>query len=349
MGLAEIRNLIKPVIKEIELRSLSGKIIAIDAFNYLYQFLAAIRQEDGTPLKDSKGRITSHLYGLFYRTIHLMEEGLRPVFVFDGKHPEFKKEEQKRREEMKKKLEEKYKKVLELGIKKDLRKYAQGIVRLTPDMVKDAMRLLDAMGIPYVQAPSEGEAQAAYMARKGDVYSTASQDYDSLLFGSPRVVRNLAITGKRKVPRKDIYVEIKPELIELEEVLKYLGLTREQLIALALLIGTDYNPDGIPGVGLKTAYELVKKFGNNFEKLFEYVNWKKYYPELDWRELMEFFLDPPVTDNYKIEFKEPDEEKIIKILVEEHDFNEQRVRNAIERLKRAIRAGAQSNLLSFFK
>jgi len=156
MGLAEIRELIKPVIKEVDLSYFSGKKIALDAFNALYQFLSAIRQPDGSPLMDSKGRITSHLSGLFYRTKNLLEYGIKPIYVFDGKHPEFKKKEIEIREEVKKKMEEKYRKALEMGIKSDLKKYASGTSRLTPDMVEDAKNLLDAMGIPWIQAPSEG-------------------------------------------------------------------------------------------------------------------------------------------------------------------------------------------------
>jgi len=346
MGLSEIRELIKPVIKEVDLSYFSGKRIALDAFNALYQFLSAIRQPDGSPLMDSKGRVTSHLSGLFYRTKNLIENGIKPIYVFDGKNPEFKKKEIEIREEIKKKMEEKYKKALEMGIKSDLKKYAAGISRLTPDMIEDAKRLLDAMGVPWIQAPSEGEAQAAYLVIKGIVDYTGSQDYDSLLFGSPRVSRNLTITGKRKVKGREI--DIKPEVIELQEVLNYLKLTREKLIWFSLLVGTDYNPEGIPGVGVKTAYELVKNT-NDPDKLFKYVGWDKYYSDIDWRDLVEFFMDPPVVDIEKIEWKEPDEEKIMKILVEEHDFNEERVKKAIEELKKSLKSGYQRSILSFFR
>ncbi len=344
MGLSEIRELIKPVIKEIELQSLSGKVVAIDAFNALYQFLSTIRQPDGTPLMDSKGRVTSHLSGLFYRTKNLLEEGIKPIYVFDGRHPEFKKEEQKRREEIKKKMEEKYKQVLELGIKEDLKKYAQGTARLTPEMVQEAKRLLDAMGIPYVQAPSEGEAQAAYLVKSGKADYTASKDYDSLLFGSPQVVRNLSITGRRKLPNGRT-IEVKPEVIKLSDVLDLLKLDQKQLIAMALIIGTDYNPDGIPGYGPKKAYETVRKF-KDLGKLFKYVGWEKHY-DVDWRTLIEFFENPPVREDIEIEWREPDEEKIIKILVEEHDFSEERVKKAISEIKKAHKKGRQTSLLSF--
>lgn len=346
MGLAEIRELVKPVIKEVDLKFLSGKIVALDAFNALYQFLSAIRQQDGTPLMDSKGRITSHLSGLFYRTKNLLEEGIKPVYVFDGKHPEFKRKEIEMREELRKKMEEKYKKALEMGIKGDLKKYASFTSKLTPDMVEESKELLDAMGIPWIQAPSEGEAQAAYMVKKGLADYVGSQDYDSLLFGAPRVVRNLTITGKRKV--RGAVVEVNPEIIELQDVLNTLKFDQRKLIWFSLIIGTDYNPDGIPGIGVKTAYDLVKN-SNDPDKLFNYVGWNKYYPDISWRDLEEFFLDPPVIDIDKLEFREPDEEKIRKILIDEHDFSEERVNKAIEELKKAIKQGTQKDILSFFK
>lgn len=346
MGLAEMRELIKPVIKEVDLKFLSGKIVALDAFNTLYQFLSAIRQIDGTPLMDSKGRVTSHLSGLFYRTKNLIEEGIKPVYVFDGKHPEYKKKEIEIREEQRKKMEEKYKKALEMGIKGDLKKYAEFTSKLAPDMVEEAKELLDAMGIPWIQAPSEGEAQAAYLVKKGLADYVGSQDYDSLLFGAPRVVRNLAITGKRRV--RGVEVEISPEILELKDVLDYLKIDQRKLIWFALIVGTDYNPDGIPGIGVKTAYELVKN-SSDPERLFNYVQWNKHYKDISWKELEEFFLDPPVSDVEKIEFKEPDEEKIRKILIDEHDFSEDRVNKAIDELKKAMKQGTQKNILSFFK
>jgi len=346
MGLAEIRQLIKDCVKEVSFENLSGSIVAIDAFNALYQFLTAIRQPDGTPLMDSKGRITSHLSGIFYRTKRLLEYGIKPVYVFDGKHPDFKKKEIEIREELKKKLEEKYKKAIELGIKSDMKKYSAGTVRLTPEIVEDSKRLLDAMGIPYVQAPSEGEAQTARMVSDGVVDYAGTQDYDVLLFGAKKAVRNLVITGKKKV--RGAEVEISPEIIELDNILNCLKLTREKLIWLALIVGTDYNPDGIPGIGIKTAYELVKS-SDDPEKLFKYVGWEKHYKDIEWKELLEFFLDPPTIKVEKIEWKEPDEDKIVQILVKEHDFNEERVRKAIDELRKSYKKGTQKSILGFFK
>ncbi|MEM4441430.1 MAG: flap endonuclease-1, partial [Ignisphaera sp.] len=236
-----------------DLKALAQRVIALDAYNALYQFLAAIRQPDGTPLMDSKGNVTSHLSGLFYRTINLMEYGIKPIYVFDGKPPELKREELERRRTRKEKALEMAVKAYSEGLKKEAAKYAVQALYLTEPMVRNAKKLLEAMGVPYVEAIGEGEAQAAYIAKKGLAWGTGSQDYDSLLFGAPRLVRNLTITGKRKLPGKDIYVEIKVEVIELDKLLKALSITREQLIDVAILIGTDYNPDGVEGIGPKTA------------------------------------------------------------------------------------------------
>jgi len=330
----DLKDLIPPSAKrEIsDLRELRGKVIAIDAYNALYQFLAAIRQPDGTPLMDSKGRVTSHLSGLFYRTINIMEHGIKPVYVFDGKPPELKAKEIEARRTVRVMAEEKYKQALKEGDLEAARRYAQMASRLTDEMVEDAKKLLTAMGIPWVQAPSEGEAQAAFMAAKGDVWATASQDYDSLLFGSPRLLRNLTISGRRKLPRKDVYVEIKPELIELGKLLKALGITREQLVDIAILLGTDYNPDGVKGIGPKSALRYIKSYGS-LEKALKALPQAKFPVEPS--KIKEIFLNPPTTTNYELKWVEPDEAKIIELLVEEHDFSEERVKHAIERLKQA--------------
>ncbi len=330
-----LRELIPPeAVREVELRYLRGKIVALDAYNMLYQFLTAIRQPDGTPLMDRYGRVTSHLSGLFYRTINLAEEGVKPVYVFDGQPPELKKKALQERFRRKEEAEKKLVEARKAGVREEARKYAMQAAHLTKDMVEEAKRLLDAMGIPWVQAPEEGEAQAAYIARKGDAWAAGSQDYDSLLFGSPRLVRNLAITGRRKLPGRNEYVIVKPEIIELEKLLSSLGITREQLIVIGILLGTDYNPGGVKGYGPKTALKFVKAIGDP-RKALRAV--KAQAGDVDVERIFEYFLNPPVTDDYKIEFREPDAEAIKRILVEEHDFNPERVERAIERLRKAYR------------
>ncbi len=330
--------------KEIELTQLSGKKVAIDAFNTLYQFLAIIRDRlTGEPLKDSKGRVTSHLSGLFYRTINLLEHGIKPVYCFDGEPPEFKKEEIERREEAKRKAEEKLKEALERG--EEAITYAQATARLNEEMVEESKKLLEYMGIPWVQAKSEGEAQCAWLAKEGYVDYSASQDYDSLLFGSPKLVRNLSITGKRKLPKKEIYVEIKPEIIDLNENLSRLDISREQLIIIGILVGTDYNPNGVKGVGVKKALELVKKH-KTLDRVLKFVSWDF---DVDAHQIYNFFLNPPIETNVKIEWGEINEDKIMKFLVEERDFSEERIRKALEKVKEAQKKGTQKSLQSWFQ
>jgi len=313
--------------KTVDLNHFSGKKVAIDAFNALYQFLATIRQADGTPLMDSQGRITSHLSGILYRVSNMVEIGIKPVFVFDGEPPDFKKAEIEERRRIREEAEIKWKRALKLGLK-DAKKYAQQTSRIDEYILESSKRLLSLMGLPTVQAPSEGEAQASYMAKKGDVDFTVSQDYDSLLFGSPRLARNLTITGRRKLPGKNVYVEIKPEVIELEENLKKLGISREQLIDIALLIGTDYN-EGVEGIGVKRAYRYIKTCGDVFKAL----RVLRVNPKEDIESIREFFLNPPVTDEYSTRFKKPDVEGVIEFLCEEHDFSRERVEKALEKLR----------------
>jgi flap endonuclease-1 len=318
--------------KEIELIELSGKKIAIDAYNMLYQFLSIIRDRvTGEPLRDSKGRITSHLSGLFYRTSNLIEAGIKPLFVFDGEAPKFKKKTLEAREELKEGARKKWKEALEKGEKAIT--YAQAAAQLTDEMIEDSKKLLEFMGLPWIQALSEGEAQCAYMCKRGDVWSSASQDFDALLEGSPRLVRNLSITGKRKLPRKEVYIEVKPELIELEEVLTKLGINQKQLIIIGILVGTDYNPEGVKGIGPKKALELVKQ-NKTLEKVLKNVDWECEVPA---EEIYNFFLQPPVTNKYKLEWKEPQIEKIIDFMVGEHDFSRERVEKAIEKLQAATK------------
>lgn len=328
--------------KEIELEELSTRTLAIDAFNTLYQFITVIRQPDGTPLMDKRGRITSHLSGIFYRTIKLLEVGIKPVYVFDGKPPIFKKRTVEEREEHRKEAERKFFEAAKRGDIEEMRKYAVQSARLQDYMVSSAKELLDAMGIPFVEAPSEGEAQAACMAREEKVWAAASQDYDALLFGAPRLVRNLAITGKRKLPGRNVYVEVKPELILLNEVLKELGISRRQLIWMGILLGTDYN-EKAPGVGPKKALELVRNF-DSFEEIMKAVGFK-----VDgWEEIEKFFMNPPCKD-VEIKFQKPNTNKIIELLVEEYDFNKERVKKYAEKLLELSPAsGSQSSLEAWF-
>ena len=319
--------------KTVRLEDLSGKSIAIDAYNALYQFLAIIRQPDGTPLKDTMGRITSHLSGLLYRTSNLVEMGIKPVYVFDGTPPTLKEVEIKRRMKAKEEALIRYEQAIKEGKIEEARMYAQATSRLKDYMAEDSKKLLDLMGIPWVQAPSEGEAQAAHLVKRGDADYCASQDYDSLLFGAPRLVRNVTISGRRKLPSKNVYIEVVPEVVELENVLRECNITYEQLIDVGILIGTDFNPDGVKGLGPKTALKLIKEHGN-IENAMQYLKNAEFPVEP--QRIREIFLHPKVTNNYKIEWKEPDIEGIVNFICRERDFSEERVRKAVEKMQKGI-------------
>jgi len=326
----------------VDLRNLGGKKVAIDAYNALYQFLAIIRQPDGTLLKDHTGRITSHLSGLFYRTCNLLELGIKVIYVFDGVPPTLKEAEIKRRSKVKEEASVKYEKALSEGKTEEARMYAQMTSRLKDYMADDSKRLLDCMGVPWVQAPSEGEAQAAHIVRKGEADYCASQDFDSLLFGAPFLLRNLTISGRRKLPRKKVYVEVIPEIVELRKVLAELGITHEQLIDIGIAIGTDFNPDGVKGIGPKTALKLIKAHGN-VEKALPALKGAEFpvHP----REIREIFLHPKVTDSYRIEWHEPDVEGVMGFLCGERDFSEDRVRKALEKTIESLKRAKEKTTL----
>ena len=245
----------------ISINDLHNRVIAIDAYNVLHQFLSIIRQRDGTPLKDSKGQITSHLSGLFYRTANLIDAKIKPVYVFDGKPHLLKARTIEQRRERKDKAEKEWKDALDKGDLEKARSKAQQTSRVTDEIIHQSKELLDALGIPHIQAPSEGEAQASYMVKKGDAYAVGSQDFDCLLFGSPILIRNLTSSGRRKLPNKKAYVKVTPELIRLKPVLKSLEIGQKQLVDMAILIGTDYN-DGVKGYGSKKSLKLIKQAGN---------------------------------------------------------------------------------------
>ena len=314
----------------ISLADLRGRTLAVDGNGELYQFLALIRLRDGTPLQDSKGRTTSHLSGLFYRTTRLMaEHALRLVFVFDGRPPALKAREIEKRRAVKAKYEAERASAIERGDLAEAYSKATMTSRLTRDMIAEARELLRLMGVPTVQAPSEGEAQAAHMARTSpDVWAAASKDYDSLLFGAPRLVRFLTISGKEFLPSQGTFRPIVPETIELERLLDGWGITRDALLDLAILVGTDFN-DGIKGIGPKKALKLVQQFGRIEDMPEDIAGAIGDLGEID--EVRRIFLYPEVIDDFDINAAEPDLDAIIRFLCDEREFSRDRVTAALER------------------
>ncbi len=332
--------------KEIGHFDLKGKVIAIDAFNTLYQFLTTIRQPDGTSLMDDKGRITSHLSGLFYRNINLLQEGLRPVYVFDGKPPKLKEAELERRREQKGIAREKFETARGMGDDEGMKKFSGRFVSLTDEIISESKELLEAMGIPVIQAPGEGEAEASALCRSGKVWAAASQDFDSLLYGTPILIRNLTLARKRKTTT-GLYVDVELEMIEFEKVLSRLEIDKDQLICLAILVGTDYNPGGVKGLGQKRALEIVQNYKYPV-KIFEYIERSKnYFMNFDWKEIFAHFHEYETSHNGDIEFKEMDEEKVREILLE-HDFSPARVDSGIEKIRKVSEEKMQRGLGDFF-
>lgn len=346
MGL-NIREIVSR--KEFDISKLKGKIVCVDAFNALYQFLSTIRQVDGTPLMDSQKRVTSHLSGIFYRNISLMSEGIKLIYVFDGEAPELKAKTYAKRQEAREQAKEKYEEAKKSEDLQKMRLYSSQLVRLDDEMIEESKELLEAMGIIVVQAPSEGEAESAYLCKENEeIYASVSQDYDSLLFGAPLLIRNLTISRKKKTPTG--YIEVHPEMIDLDSLLKELEIDLDQLICLGILVGTDYNPKGIPGIGQKKALDLVKEYKKP-EKIFEAV--KEKFEELseqdkfDWKIIFDLFHKHEV-ENIELKFPKPNIDKIKEILVERHDFSGDRVNNQIEKLNKLEKAKQQKSLDQWF-
>lgn len=328
----KLGDIIPPeAVQTIQLSDLAGKVIVIDGYNILYQFLSIIRGPDGRPLQDRRGRVTSHLSGLFFRTINFLKNDIKVVYVFDGQPPQLKIETIKKRIELRERAKKMYEEALAAGEMEEAKRYAAQSATLEKYMVETAIRLLDSMGVPSLIAPSEGEAQAAYMAMRGDAWASASQDYDSILFGTPRLVRNLSIVGRRKLPRKDEYITVEPEVVYSDKLFKSLGIGRRELVEMAVLIGTDYF-EGVKGIGPKRAYELIKEFGT-VERVLEYLNKTI---DVDVEEVRRLFLEPEVKKDYALNWRSLDREAVLRMLCDEHDFSPERVEKEISELEAAL-------------
>ncbi len=326
----ELGPLVAEVKEKISFDDLANKTIAIDAYNTIYQFITIITGPDGTPLMDSHGMVTSHLSGLFYRNINLLEHKITPVYIFDGLPPALKQRTIEARMNKRKEAMEKWQKALKEGMIEEARTRAVASSRITKEMVQSAKELLGHMGIAWIQAPSEGEAQAAMMTKEGLVDASGSQDYDLFMFGSDVVVRNLTISGRRKLPKKNVYVDVNPERIELKRLLSHLGLSQKQLVWLGMLMGTDFN-EGIEKVGPKTALKIIKEHKTGKE-IVEYVREKyKTEFEIDPQEVEDVFLKPETegidrkTFDDRLRSAKPSKEKMVKFMCDEHNFSQERV------------------------
>jgi flap endonuclease-1 len=313
-----LRDLVKA--QELPWESLAGRSLAVDGYNAIYQFLATIRQRDGQLFTDPKGQVTSHLMGVFYRTTSLLGEGVLPVWVFDGKPPDRKAGTIRQRIALKEKAEAQYQEALAAGDLETARRKAAQTSHLTRPMVEEIGQLLAALGVPTVSAPSEGEAQAAVMAAQGRVWGSASEDYDTLLFGTPRLVRGLAARARGGASQG-------AQIIDRAELLAQLGIDGEELILIGILMGTDFN-EGARGYGPKKALKLVQEhlgFGATLAKA-----------GIDLTEgeaVAEIFRHPDSIDVPVPAFGPVNEERVGRLLVDGHGFAESRVRAAISRAR----------------
>jgi len=349
MGVKGLNQLIKEhsphAYKEFQLKNLFGRKVAIDASMCLYQFLIAVRQSDGQQLTNEDGETTSHLSGFFYRTIRMVENNIKPVYVFDGKPPVLKGGELEkrllRREEAQKQMDQ----IKDEGSVAEVMKYEKRLVRVGRDQNDEAKKLLELMGIPYVNAPCEAEAQCAELARGGKVYAAASEDMDTLCYEPPYLLRHLTFAEARKMPI---------DQITYSEAMEGLGMPKDQFIDLCILLGCDYC-ETIKGVGPVTAYKLIKEHGS-LDNLVEYLqnnpDKTKFKVPENWpyKEARELFLHPEVMEASKVElkWKEPDVDGLIEYMVKQKGFSEDRIRSGAEKLKKGLKGGVQGRLDGFF-
>ena len=325
--------------KEIGFQELRGKVIAVDAFNAIYQFLSSIRQIDGTPLLDSKKRVTSHLSGLFYRNISLLSEGIKMVYVFDGEYHPLKNKTHEIRQDAKDAAKEKYLQAVEEEDIDSMYKYSRGFIKLTKEMIEESKELLDSMGIGVFQAPGEGEMQCAEFVKMGEAHAVGSQDYDALAVGGKRLIQNLTLSRKRKTANGFIYIA--PELIEYEKILNELGIDADQFISLAILVGSDFNPGGVKGIGPKKALALVRQKKYPVQ-IFEELD-KEGRLDFNWQEVFEIFKKPNVKRE-KVKVSKINEDKIREILVDRHEFSADRIENSLLKLREIKKESAQQKL-----
>lgn len=317
----------------LDLAALRGRRFAVDGNNVLYQFLALIRKPDGRPLTDRRGRVTSHLVGLLYRTTRLLSDyRMEFVFVFDGRPPRRKGEELAKRRAARERAEAGYVEAIARGDLADAWSKAVTSTRLTSSQVEDAQRLLTLLGIPWMRAPAEGEAQAAHLCRRGDAWAAATRDYDALLYGAPRLLRYLTVSGQEYLPSRGTARPLEPELLELSRVLSDLGLTRRQLVDVALLIGTDYQP-GVKGIGPKRALHLIRAHG----RLEDVPPSVRSALPADLEGLRGLFLDPTVEADYELRAPPLDVQGVVSFLCEDRDFARDRVTQALERVAESRR------------
>ncbi|OAX41669.1 PIN domain-like protein [Rhizopogon vinicolor AM-OR11-026] len=348
-------------ITEHDIKTLFGRKVAIDASMSIYQFLIAVRQKDGEMLTNDAGETTSHLMGFFYRTIRIVENGIKPAYVFDGKPPELKSGVLSKRYEKREEAKEEGEEAKETGTAEDIDRFSRRTVKVTKEHNEECRRLLKLMGIPVIVAPSEAEAQCAELARGGKVYAAGSEDMDTLTFNSPILYRHLTFSEAKKAPISEI---------NLQKALEGLEMDMSQFIDLCILLGCDYL-EPIRGVGPKSALKLIREYGGlagvvghllekqaeKEEKAADAEDGAKKKKggiqvpeEWPWEEAKKLFEHPDVlpASEVELEWKNPDVDGLVQFLVTEKGFNEDRVRKGAEKLTKFLNAKQQGRLDGFF-
>ncbi|CAJ0571256.1 unnamed protein product, partial [Mesorhabditis spiculigera] len=344
MGIKDLSKVIKEhapnAITEHEMKNYFGRKVAIDASMALYQFLIAVRQ-DGSQMQNEAGEVTSHLMGMFYRTIRMIDNGIKPVYVFDGKPPDLKSGELEKRKERRDEAEKLLAEAKEKGDAEAADKFERRLVRVTKDQNEEVKRLLRLMGVPVVEAPCEAEAQCAALAKAGKVYGAATEDMDALTFGASVLLRHMTFSEAKKMPIKQF---------NLEAAMKGLNLSREEFVDLCIMLGCDYCPT-IRGIGPKRAIELIRQY-KSIDSVLENIDTKKYAVPEDWNyaRARELFLNPEVADPATVElvWKDPDVEGVVAYMCGEKNFNEDRIRSSLAKMKKGREAGTQGRIDSFF-
>ncbi|BCR91636.1 multifunctional nuclease RAD27 [Aspergillus chevalieri] len=350
MGIKQLYQVIAEnapdAIKTGDIKQHFGRKVAIDASMSIYSFMIAVRSE-GQQLMSDTGETTSHLMGMFYRTLRMVDNGIKPVYVFDGAPPKLKSGELAKRSARKSEATEAHEEAKETGTAEDVEKFSRRTVRVTREHNAECKKLMKLMGVPYIDAPTEAEAQCAALARAGKVYAAASEDMDTLCFETPILLRHLTFAEQRKEPIQEIH---------LKRALEGLGMDRNQFIDLCILLGCDYL-EPIPKIGPNTALKLIREHGS-LEKVVEYMESdpkKKFTIPEDWRyqDARELFIKPDVRDadhpDCDFKWEAPDVEGLIDFLVRDKGFNEDRVRNGAARLQKNLKSAQQSRLEGFFK
>lgn len=321
-------------IKKIKIHQLMGKTIAIDASLQIYQFLVSVRHI-GNQLMDDEGNTTSHLQGILTRTSNLITNGLKPIYVFDGKPPENKSGELQKRAERRQEAEAALQTAIEAGNEEDINRFSRRTVRMEQSQVDECIQLLKYMGIPFIVAPCEAEAECAALCRAGLADATATEDMDALAHATPCLIRHIA--------KPDDIISI-----DFNKVLEGSGLTREEFVDFCILCGCDYC-DTLKGIGPKRAYDLIKEY-HSIEKILENIDTNKYPvpSDFDYKGARDLFFHHEVETNVKFQWGKPDKEKLIKFLVEEKGFSQGRVEAIVQKLIKARQGGQQTRMDSFF-